>query len=261
MKIVQPLAVALVAAPASLVAEGYYVGGFRRPYRAAARFSSPKERAEYFRKRQERMNREFEKLQEELQRQQQNDKSDEFGSNVGNPYEPFRMDEETLRKQREWVSRAFDIASDFNSDFAPTQKEAEQNDELIRKSKEWIERMYGIEDAPKKKDVSGFKPRYEIRTTDEKFEVALDVPGVAREDIEITLEEDGKVLMIQGERELLGVTEEGELEKVKFSEKFDFDENANSDKISARLEKGVLVVAAPKKIPDEGTNRKSIPVM
>eukprot|EP00567_Pseudictyota_dubia_P016502 CAMPEP_0197448828 /NCGR_PEP_ID=MMETSP1175-20131217/19133_1 /TAXON_ID=1003142 /ORGANISM="Triceratium dubium, Strain CCMP147" /LENGTH=56 /DNA_ID=CAMNT_0042980733 /DNA_START=21 /DNA_END=187 /DNA_ORIENTATION=+ len=56
MKIVQPLAVAIVAAPVAVVVDGYYVGGCRpgRPYRAAARFSSPNERAEYFRKRQER---------------------------------------------------------------------------------------------------------------------------------------------------------------------------------------------------------------
>lgn len=263
MKITFPLTLAVVAVPTAILVDGYYVGGCR-PFRATSRYSSPKERNEYLRIKQERMNRAYQELQEDLERQKQDDQStasDAFKYGENSP-DSFRMDDEAIRKQREWVGRAFDIASEFNADFSSTKEEAKKNDEFIRKSQGWIDRMYGV-DGPDEKTSVSFQPRYEIRSTGDKFEVAVDVPGVARDDIDISLEKDGKVLIVQGERKVSATNIEGEEEeKAQFLQEFDLDDNVDAEKISAKLDMGVLVIVAPKKVKEEKDDgRKSIPIM
>ena len=44
-------------------------------------------------------------------------------------------------------------------------------------------------------------PRYEITDTDEKFQIAIDVPGLSSEDIHVSVEEDGRILSISGSKE------------------------------------------------------------
>ena len=99
--------------------------------------------------------------------------------------------------------------------------------------------------------------QYQIRDTDLEFMVALDVPGVLAEDIDVALENDSQVLAISGEREKLG--EHGSTYRVPFAQKFFLeDETIDIDKFSASLKNGVLVVTAPKRVSER---TRKIPVV
>jgi HSP20 family protein len=86
-------------------------------------------------------------------------------------------------------------------------------------------------------------PRYEITDNDERFQVAVDVPGVKMEDINVSLEEDGKILTISGQRES---TNERYSFTSRFAQSFTLDSAVDTEKITANLKNGVLIIAAPK---------------
>lgn len=99
-------------------------------------------------------------------------------------------------------------------------------------------------------------PRYEITDNDEKFQVAVDVPGVKAEDISVSLE-DG-MLSLSGQRQ--SSNEQYQFSS-KFSQNFSFDPAVDSEKFTANLENGVLVVSAPKDMRRLEANIKSIPIV
>ena len=68
---------------------------------------------------------------------------------------------------------------------------------LIQETEALMNRQFG----QLQNDFGRFSPKYEITNTDEKFELAVDVPGVKAQDVNITLENDGQVLAISGERQ------------------------------------------------------------
>lgn len=88
-------------------------------------------------------------------------------------------------------------------------------------------------------------PRYELTNTKDKFEVAVDVPGVKASDIDISLERNGQVpiLTLSGQRER---KQEGYQYSTKFSQSFSLDDAVDVEKITANLNNGVLVVSGPK---------------
>lgn len=86
-------------------------------------------------------------------------------------------------------------------------------------------------------------PRYEITDNDQRFQVAVDVPGVKMEDINVSLEEDGKILTISGQRES---SNERYSFTSRFSQSFSLDPAIETDKFTANLKNGVLIIAAPK---------------
>jgi HSP20 family protein len=101
------------------------------------------------------------------------------------------------------------------------------------------------------------KARYEIVDNDQEFKVALDVPGVDANDIHVELENNGDVLTISGSRESKG---EGYMFSSKFSQSFSIDPSVQKENISAQLENGVLVVAAPKDVKKLEVTRRKIPI-
>lgn len=86
-------------------------------------------------------------------------------------------------------------------------------------------------------------PRYELTNTAEKFEIAIDVPGVKPEDINVSLENDGKILTLSGTRE---TRKEGYQYSNRFSQSFSLDRTVDAEKLTANLSNGVLVISAPK---------------
>lgn len=86
-------------------------------------------------------------------------------------------------------------------------------------------------------------PRYEIVDNDEKFQLAVDVPGMNMNDMNVTLEDGGHILVVSGHRE---VKNEGYSFNSRFSQSFTLDPAVDSDKLAATLHDGVLVVTAPK---------------
>jgi HSP20 family protein len=88
-------------------------------------------------------------------------------------------------------------------------------------------------------------PGYEIKESNEAYEIAVDVPdGVGASDMTVELENDGTVLHLSGGRK---VEEEGVSTETRFDQHFTIGTlNVDSDKISANLSDGVLTVTVPK---------------
>ena len=86
---------------------------------------------------------------------------------------------------------------------------------------------------------------FEIHEDDDKYSIAIDVPGVKSEDMTIKLEENGQVLNLSGGRKIK--KSDGTVSETKFVKRFTIGENVDVDKITASLSDGVLEVTAPKK--------------
>jgi HSP20 family protein len=91
-------------------------------------------------------------------------------------------------------------------------------------------------------------PGYEIHEDNEKYSIAIDVPGVRPEDMTIKFEENGQVLNLSGGRKIM---KGGSVSEAKFVKRFIIGDNVDVDKIAANLSDGVLQVTAPKKAPEK----------
>lgn len=266
---------------------------FREGRFASSSSSRGDGRSERQGRRRDRVNRAFADLQREMReaaaaQQQQGRRYGRFGAWAGMGPDNFDevVDREAVKK---WLDRAFDLASEWNQDFAPSPADRDSNGEVLEKSREWVEKMYqqGAEspdgtasaaataeagsrdDAdearasgqgdsepspPKPKEPRPESPYSEDRSSDGVFEVAVDLPGVERPDIDIALE--GDFLTIEALRR---PREEGQVGR-KYVKKFELAEvDVDVDEIEATLDSGVLIVKAPKKKKEE-TKRK-IPIM
>jgi HSP20 family protein len=85
-------------------------------------------------------------------------------------------------------------------------------------------------------------PRYEIDTADNKYKIMVDVPGVKAEDIQVEVEEDGKILHISGGRKL---EKDGVVSESRFEKRFTINASVDSEQLTARLQHGVLLLEAP----------------
>jgi HSP20 family protein len=92
-------------------------------------------------------------------------------------------------------------------------------------------------------------PAMDIREEDNRYVLEADIPGVAREDLDITLEDS--VLTIKGERT---VNNEENREKYRrkerihgsFVRQFSLPDTVNTEAISAVITNGVLEIGIPK---------------
>jgi len=86
-------------------------------------------------------------------------------------------------------------------------------------------------------------PCYEITEDDDKFRLAVDVPGVKASDMTVQLEHGGRVLRLWGGRK---VERAGQVTETRFEKSFTIDQTVDASKITANLADGVLIVTAPK---------------
>merc|ERR1712078_543463 len=98
--------------------------------------------------------------------------------------------------------------------------------------------------------------RYELIDNNEKFELKVDVPGVTEDDLDIKIDDDGR-LTIEGQRM---VSSETSRYTSKFSKTFSLDKTVDVDKFTAILNNGVLVVSAPKDLAKLEENIRRIPI-
>lgn len=96
-------------------------------------------------------------------------------------------------------------------------------------------------------------PGYEVNESNDKYRIAVDVPGIKASDMSVELEDNGKVLRISGGRKLV---KDGETSETKFVKRFTIGNNIDIDNLSANLSDGVLVLTAPKKKEEEKQVRK-----
>lgn len=87
-------------------------------------------------------------------------------------------------------------------------------------------------------------PGYEINEHEGKYMISVDVPGVKASDMNVDLENDGKVVHISGGRKIV---KGGETTETKFSKRFTIGDNIDVSKITANLSDGVLTLTAPVK--------------
>jgi HSP20 family protein len=91
-------------------------------------------------------------------------------------------------------------------------------------------------------------PGFEINESEDKYQIAVDVPGVKASDMTVNLEQEGRVLHITGGRK---VVREGTTSETKFEKRFTIGRNVDTEKMAANLSDGVLVLTAPKKEKEE----------
>ncbi|QBR82974.1 Hsp20/alpha crystallin family protein [Legionella israelensis] len=117
-----------------------------------------------------------------------------------------------------------------------------------------------FEDDSSNIETSLWSPAVDIKEETDKFIVKADVPGVKKEDIQVSLENN--MLTIKGEREL-EKTEENKgytrMERLqgKFHRRFSLPDTADSNNIEAKCKNGVLEITIPKK---EASKPKTIKV-
>ncbi len=86
-------------------------------------------------------------------------------------------------------------------------------------------------------------PRYEVAETDRQLRIAVDVPGMKPDDVNIELENDGHVLHLSGSRKVATDKHDKEFH---FDKRFKLGRILDTSKITAHLSDGVLVLTAPK---------------
>ncbi|HIQ47352.1 MAG TPA: Hsp20/alpha crystallin family protein [Sulfurovum sp.] len=110
--------------------------------------------------------------------------------------------------------------------------------------------------------LSTFVPVVNTREGEFAYHVELDLPGIKKEDIEITTEDN--VLTISGERKLKDEAKEEDYYRVesvygKFSRSFTLPEKIDVENIHAESSDGVLEVIIPK-LKEEDTKPKKIEI-
>ncbi len=92
------------------------------------------------------------------------------------------------------------------------------------------------------------QPRTNIREEGNAFVFTMEMPGLARKDVEVQLEDDR--LVIKGETST-ETEEKGhvrrEYHSARFERSFNLGTDIDSEKISAKMENGVLTVTLPRK--------------
>ena len=96
---------------------------------------------------------------------------------------------------------------------------------------------------------TGWRPSVDIRELEDQYTITVDLPGVALDDIDVTVEKN--VLSISGERKTRESQEEQgyvrfERHDGAFSRQFTLPDNVDSEGVSASSNNGVLVVSIPK---------------
>jgi HSP20 family protein len=90
-------------------------------------------------------------------------------------------------------------------------------------------------------------PSVDIATTESGYVLYAEMPGVNRDGIQITVE-DGNLVLI-GERQPLNVNGEAlhrETRQFSYRRVYELDPSIDANRISARIEQGILTVNLPK---------------
>jgi HSP20 family protein len=111
--------------------------------------------------------------------------------------------------------------------------------------------------------VGDWHPRVDISENDGQYLVKADIPGVAKEDINITIDND--VLTIQGERKQEQEEENKHFHRVErfygsFIRSFTLPDDADAAALKAAAQEGQLTVTIPKKVSAPSASAVQVPV-
>lgn len=94
-----------------------------------------------------------------------------------------------------------------------------------------------------------WSPAADLWETDDSYLISLDLPGLTKQDVEITFEHG--TLQVSGERKMTQEVQERQYHRIerrqgRFFRTFRFDRSVNPDQIEARFRDGVLTLQVPK---------------
>ena len=96
------------------------------------------------------------------------------------------------------------------------------------------------------KELNTLRPRYKTRAHDNGFDLAIALPGVARDQVDVTVEK--RILTVVGERSLPeGEFDRHDQEATRYELKVNLHEDLDADSIQATHRNGVLVLALQKR--------------
>lgn len=109
---------------------------------------------------------------------------------------------------------------------------------------------------------TGWKPTVDIRELPEQFEVIAELPGLKKEDIEITLENG--ILTLSGERKSETEKKDAKVHRIersygRFERIFTLPETADDKQVAASFKDGVLTLKIGKRpVPEKKSTRIEI---
>jgi len=112
------------------------------------------------------------------------------------------------------------------------------------------------------REVFDFTPDVNTREGDDAYYIDVDLPGVKKEDVEISV--DKNILTIKGERDIRDEVKEEDYYRVEsaygtFSRSFRLPEKVDVENIEAKSEDGVLEIVIPKlKVLKDSTKKIEI---
>jgi len=109
------------------------------------------------------------------------------------------------------------------------------------------------------REVFDFIPAVNTREGKDAYYIELDLPGIKKEDVEISV--DKNILTIKGEREVKRKEEKGDYYRVEsaygtFERSFTLPEKVDTENIRAASENGVVEIIIPKLKVEKDTTKK-----
>ncbi|MGM0587015.1 MAG: Hsp20/alpha crystallin family protein [Bacteroidota bacterium] len=94
-----------------------------------------------------------------------------------------------------------------------------------------------------------FMPGMDVSETDDQYQISLEIPGMNKEDINISMEKG--LLTISGEREMEKESEGKKYHRVerrygKFSRSLQLPDNVDADSVKANYKDGILTISVAK---------------
>jgi HSP20 family protein len=140
-------------------------------------------------------------------------------------------------KQKAFMNNAFDF---FTTEMGFDKDDAQQLRDITNKGFEVAQDIMS----------GSYSPAYDVHDTETDLEIAIDVPGVEKSSIDIIVE-DG-VLTVSGSRDVGRDIPK----RIPFSKSFPLDKTVDTDKLSASLNSGVLLIRAPKKLHEKSPGKR-----
>jgi HSP20 family protein len=106
-----------------------------------------------------------------------------------------------------------------------------------------------------KAEVSNFSPKVDIAEHDKAISLHVEIPGVNKEDVKISINED-RILSIHGEKKQGETQEDHKYIRIErrfgsFSRSFTLPENIDINGIQAEFSNGILTITLPKAEPEK----------
>lgn len=131
-----------------------------------------------------------------------------------------------------------------------------QLSKLGRDIQQLVERAVPVQGA------THFQPKCDVVESDDQFSVILDLPGMKKENISITMKNG--VITVSGDRELFLEDHEklirSERKQGSFSRAFALPESADTNSVQAAFTDGVLRIKVSKSVSEEDGDSQSIPI-